>query len=274
MVSLNLRMQPLFSVSSSRTDYSHRSNAAQTSPRAGSRPVPLWTKPEWESLVNTSHALGVKVAVHVNTSEAALAALEAGVNTVEHGQHFNEEVFAKLVETRAVWTPTLSAYYSLDPDGPKWTAVKRAFQRALQENAKVSHNPNVGIPIACGGDTGVYAHGKNALELQLMHSLGMPAVRVLQAATFVGWRCVRSMDWDMQLGDRRLVAQIQEPMPFGDNEMPFGYINRGFAADLIATAGDLVGNDERGFADAVSAEKIVFVMKAGKVYKHEGQPVL
>ncbi|KAG8727401.1 hypothetical protein FRC11_013304 [Ceratobasidium sp. 423] len=256
-----------------RLAYPHRANAAQTAPISGNRAHSLWKKDEWDALVTTAHMAGVKVAVHVNTPEAALAAINAGVNSLEHGYGYTEEVFARLRGGRIVWNPTLSIY-NLELDSPKWKSLREAFQLALKENAKVSHNPMTGIPIAVGGDTGPFPHGENAGEMKLMHSLGMPAVRVLQAATLVGWRCVRSMDWDTQWGEQRLSTQMKEAAPMGDNEVPFGYLARGFAADIIATSGDLVGNDERGFDDAVSPENIVFVMKGGKVYKSGGRPVL
>ncbi|CAE6486581.1 unnamed protein product [Rhizoctonia solani] len=232
-----------------------------------------WVKDEWDALVTTAHTAGVKVACHANTPEAALAAINAGVNSLEHGYGYTEEVFTKLRGGRIVWNPTLSVF-NLEPESPKWASLQAAFQFALKENAKVSHNPMTGIPIAVGGDTGPFAHGTNAGEMKLMHSLGMPAVRVLQSATLVGWRCVRSMDWDTQWGEQRLSTQMKEASPMGDNEVPFGYLARGFAADIIATSGDLLGDGEQGFDDAVSPEKIVFVMKGGQVYKSDGRPVL
>lgn len=59
--------------------------------------------------------------------------------------------------------------------------------------------------------------------------------------------------------------------PMGDNEIGFGC----FAADIIASSRNLIGNNgEKGFADAVAADKIVFVMKAGKIYKKDGKPVV
>ncbi|KAF8605908.1 hypothetical protein BDV93DRAFT_543103 [Ceratobasidium sp. AG-I] len=246
-------------------DYSHRSRASQTSPRAGPKYVPLWTQPEWQSLVSTAHSLGVKVAVHATTAQGALAALAAGANSIEHGHEINEDVLAQLRERRAVWTPTLSVYHTLDPGGPKWEKLKLVFQSVLKENEKAVDYLKEGVMIACGGDTGTFAHGKNALELQLMHSLGMPAHRVLQAATFIGWRCVRGMEWDGPEGLELVKAQRDNAEPMGDNEMRFGYIERGSAADIIATSGDLVGNGEKGFADAVGADKIVFVMKLAMV---------
>ncbi|QRW17014.1 amidohydrolase family protein [Rhizoctonia solani] len=62
------------------------------------------------------------------------------------------------------------------------------------------------------------------------------------------------MDWDTQWGEQRLSTQMKEAAPMGDNEVPFGYLAR--------------------FDDAVSSENIVFVMKAGKVYKTGGKPVV
>lgn len=165
-------------------------------------------------------------------------------------------------------------YHTLDPGGPEWEKLKQVFQTALRENSQSHNDLSDAILMACGGDTGVFAHGKNALELQLMHSLGMSARRVLQAATFVGWRCVRGVEWEGSEGVKRLTDQRNDPVPMGDNEIGIGYLGRGFAADIIATSGDLVGNGEKGFADAVSADKIVFVMKAGKVYKKDGKTLV
>jgi imidazolonepropionase-like amidohydrolase len=142
----------------------------------------------------------------------------------------------------------------------------------MKENAKVSHNPDEGIQFACGSDIGTFPHGENARELRLMHSLGMPEHRVLQSATLGGWRCVRGMEWEGKEGEERLVAQMHNPVAMGDNEVPFGRLERGFAADIIASSGRFPAGEN--FDKAVSAESIVFVMKAGKVYKEGGRPVV
>ncbi|EGO31269.1 hypothetical protein SERLADRAFT_456159 [Serpula lacrymans var. lacrymans S7.9] len=127
--------------------------------------------------------------------------------------------------------------------------------------------------IACGGDTGVFAHGENALELVLMNRLGADWRKVLKWATLGGWECIRSMKWEGRKGEARFakVRDLREdPRIVGDNEVPFGAVARGFIGDIIATS----GNFESDFESAVSADNIQFVMKGGKVYKRDGRPLL
>ncbi|KAG9081859.1 hypothetical protein FRC07_014397, partial [Ceratobasidium sp. 392] len=166
-------------------DHWHRVNVAQISPRAADKTTPLWTTPEWTSLVDTAHSIGVKVAVHADTPAAALAALAAGVDTLEHGSEYDDQVIAEIRAKRITWSPTLSVFEDVFKD--QWDPIQRVFKSALEENAKVSHNPDEGIRFACGSDIGAFPHGENARELKFMHSLGMPANRVLQAATLGGW---------------------------------------------------------------------------------------
>ncbi|KAG8684285.1 hypothetical protein FRC09_015489 [Ceratobasidium sp. 395] len=252
-------------------DYRHRVNTSQTSPRTGAKSTPLWTTAEWSSLVNTAHSIGVKVAVHADTPAAALAALSAGVDTLEHGWEYDDQVLSATRDRRAIWSPTLSVFEEY-AKGPRWESLQRAYKNAMDQNAKVSHDPEEGIRFACGSDIGAFPHGENARELRLMHNLGMPANRVLQAATLGGWKCVRSMEWEGKQGEERLAAQMKEPEPMGDNEVPFGQLARGFAADIIASSGRFGEGDE--FDKSVGAENIMFVMKAGKVYKEKGHPVI
>ncbi|KAG9125888.1 hypothetical protein FRC07_005746 [Ceratobasidium sp. 392] len=252
-------------------DYRHRASTVQTSPRSAALSTPLWTAPEWTSMVNTAHSIGVKVAVHADTPAAALAALAAGVDTLEHGWQYNDQVLSEIRAKRAIWSPTLSVFEDY-AKGPKWNSLQDAFKNAMEQNAKVSHDPDEGIRLACGSDIGAFPHGENARELRLMRSLGMPANRVLQAATLGGWRCVRSMEWEGRAGEERLAAQVKEPEAMGDNEVPFGQLARGFAADIIASSGRFAEGDD--FNKFVGAESIVFVMKAGKVYKKNGHSVI
>ncbi|KAG8750321.1 hypothetical protein FRC12_012939 [Ceratobasidium sp. 428] len=65
---------------------------------------------------------------------------------------------------------------------------------------------------------------------------------------------------------------MKEPEPMGDNEVPFGQLARGFAADIIASSGRFGEGGE--FDKSVGAENIMFVMKGGKVYKENGHSVI
>ncbi|KAG9125887.1 hypothetical protein FRC07_005745 [Ceratobasidium sp. 392] len=251
-------------------DHWHRVNVAQTSPRAADKTTPLWTTSEWTSLVDTAHSIGVKVAVHSDTPAAALAALAAGVDSLEHGSEYDDQVISEIRAKRVTWSPTLSVFEDVFRD--QWDPIQRVFKSALKENAKVLHDPDEGIRFACGSDIGAFAHGENARELKLMHSLGMPANCVLQAATLGGWRCVRGMEWEGKAGEERLIAQMKKPEAMGDNEVPFGQLARGFAADIIASSGRF--GEDGDFGEAVGAKSIVFVMKAGKVCKKNGHSVI
>lgn len=158
--------------------------------------------------------------------------------------------------------------------------------------------------IACGGDTGVFSHGKNALELVLMRNLGASWERVLGWATLGGWRCVRGMEWEgedgimrvrclekhtqsllgrsgstLGLGDLRLDGdgeddeEEEDDDELGlDRDVPFGVIRGGWAADLVAVEGPLDGSPS-DFEIALT-EGVRFVMKAGFVYKIGGVEVV
>ena len=99
-----------------------------------------------------------------------------------------------------------------------------------------------------------------------MHKLGMTWDEAIRAATWVAWRSIRNMYWDNKEGqdelERYRTGRWQDER-LGDNEVAVGCLFPGFAADIIATDGDLA-ND---FAKAVSPESISFVMKGGVVYK-------
>jgi imidazolonepropionase-like amidohydrolase len=149
-------------------------------------------------------------------------------------------------------------------DGGAWGAAKRVFEKAVADGMD---------KIACGGDTGVFSHGDNALEMKLMVKLGADWRRVLKWGTVGGWECIRSMRWEGDRGKERLdkVDLLREDARVvGDNEVPFGGVWKGFAADIIATSGDL----ERDFDLAVSADSIKFVMKGGRIFKRDGLELL
>jgi len=105
-----------------------------------------------------------------------------------------------------------------------------------------------------------------------MVRLGANVKDVLQWGTLHGWECVRGLDWEGDSGAVRIsnIPSLKEDMRVtGDNDVPFGVLAKGFAADIIATGYD----PEKDFEKAVDATGISFVMKAGKVYKMDGKEV-
>lgn len=223
---------------------------------------------ELRALITTAHRHGVKVAAHTTNWDTIKELLSLNVDSIEHahdmaaGEHVTAaDLMEEFENLKVKYVPTLAVYYTMSQgQGGTWADAAKTFKTALESGLE---------NIACGGDTGAFAHGTNALELSLMVRLGADWRKVLRWATLGGWECIRSRMWEGKEGEARLanVGDLKEdPRIVGDNEVPFGAIRRGFIADLIATPGDFATD----FDGAVSAESIHFVMKGGRVYKRDG----
>ena len=165
-----------------------------------------------KAAVAAAHDAGRPVAVHASTAEGMRRAIEAGVDTIEHGYGGTPAVFAAMAAKRIALCPTLAAadasaryrgWNGVEPAPAAVRLSREAFRMAL----------SAGVPICMGGDVGVYAHGTNAREMALMAAAGMTPAQVLIAATSGNAR------W-MGLSDR------------------LGAIRPGLLADLVAVAGD------------------------------------
>lgn len=244
-------------------DYPVRSRMKDVSSRIASTAIPTFHADELEEIISTANALGVKTAIHLSEDITALLLRDTQVvpHSVEHGTNLSEEGLLVLRNRNIYWVPTLAAYYTLDSQ--RWERAKSLFQRALIIE---------GLKIACGGDTGVFPHGENALEMKLMVRVGADWKSVLQWATLCGWECVRGAQWDGQKGQERInrIPQLEEDARItGENDVPFGAIKEGFAADIIATDFKF----EEDFEKAVDSCSISFVMKGGRVFKRGGKEV-
>lgn len=254
---------------------------ADADPITAAQSYPTFTEDELNAMISEAHRLGVKVAAHASRSLSwtTLNGLNHRVSTIEHAYEIGE-LFEKassgsrLLEDlplrsvgNVTWVPTLATYYTLGQTSGIWEKAAKSFQTVLSKASPED------LSIACGGDTGVFAHGDNALEMKIMVRLGADWRMVLKWATLGGWECIRSMRWEGEEGLERLgrVEELGEDARIvGDNEVPFGAIKKGFAADIIATNGDL----ENDFESAVDKTNISFVMKGGKVYKLDGKELV
>jgi imidazolonepropionase-like amidohydrolase len=197
--------------------------------------VPTFSQEEMNLIVSTAKSIGRPVAVHASTPEGMRRAVLAGAETIEHGDGGTPEVFQLMKEKGVALCPTLAAGHATsqysgwrpgtDPEPQGIQRKRQSFKAAL----------DAGVTIASGSDVGVFTHGDEARELELMVAYGMPALDVLKSATSVD---ARVMHMENQIGK---VAQ-------------------GLQADLLAVDGDPT-------KDMSVLRKVKLVMKAGAVVK-------
>jgi imidazolonepropionase-like amidohydrolase len=199
--------------------------------------TPQLTLDEMTALVDEAHRLRKKVACHCHGDAAARDAILAGVDSIEHGSFLTVETLQLMKERGTYLVPTLMAPDSLMPYldrmPPEVAAKARAANAALHQT--FAEAVKLGVKIGFGTDSGVSPHGKNAREFALMVKGGMTPIAALKAAT--------SADAEL-LGLSKKLGTI-EPEKL---------------ADLVAVPGDVT-------KDIAATERVVFVMKDGKIVK-------
>ncbi|KAI0116458.1 hypothetical protein GGR51DRAFT_318000 [Nemania sp. FL0031] len=199
----------------------------------------LFTQEEMDAMVAEAKMSRAPIAAHAESPEAVIMAATAGVTSIEHGGIPSDEALDAMKEHSTIFVPTLSVYDQELRRGSDYSeSGKREFQQLLAYT-KAAYEK--GIKLACGGDTGAFAHGENVRELEFMLDAGIPLLDVLQAATLHGWEACGA-----DLCGRR-----------------FGSVEEGYAADIVALDGDL-------FQDLGTLRRVSFVMKDGRVYKNTG----
>src|SRR5881409_2553521 len=199
--------------------------------------TPQLTPAEMAALVDESHRLRQKVAVHCHGDQAAHDAIEAGVDSIEHGSFMKPETLTMMKRKGTFLTPTLMA--------TEWIMSKLAnYPAALQAKAEAAaaarsemfrNAVKMGVRISFGTDAAVYPHGQNAKEFKLMVDLGMAPIDALKSAT---------------ANDADLLGITQK----------VGTLEKGKLADVIAMPGDPT-------TDITVTERVSFVMKEGKIIR-------
>lgn len=194
---------------------------------------PTFTLDEIRRIVEVAQSSGRPVVAHASTPEGMRRAIEGGVETIEHGDGGTAETWKLMVDKRVGFCPTLAAgdatsQYAgwkkgVTPEPARITAKRASFKAALA----------AGVTICFGGDVGVYAHGDNVRELELMVEYGMNALDAVRSATAINARLFHL--------DQRV-----------------GSIKPGLLADLIAVEGDPT-------RDIRVLRKVQLVMKDGRV---------
>jgi imidazolonepropionase-like amidohydrolase len=175
---------------------------------------PAFDRDEMRALVDEAHAQGRKVMCHALGGPGLRLALEAGVDSIEHGCYLDEdpELIPMMAERGIVLTPTLLVYeYHSESKAPH----VRERSRALREHHRQSIRRALaaGVRVVAGTDAGGHGHPPNARELPLLVAADLTPMQAIQAAT--GWaaECVGL-------------------------ERDIGTVEKGKRADLIAVAGD------------------------------------
>jgi imidazolonepropionase-like amidohydrolase len=190
---------------------------------------------ELRSVVETARSSGRVVVAHASTAEGMRRATLAGVSTIEHGDDATREVLALMKERGVALCPTLGAVEAIERYRG-WNGEDPAPDRIRQKRELVRRALEVGVELCNGSDVGVFDHGDNAWELELLVAYGLEPAAALRAATAVNARL-------FGLDDRGRVAP-------------------GLLADLVAVEGDPTA--------AVSAlRRVRWVMKGGVVVTRE-----
>jgi imidazolonepropionase-like amidohydrolase len=201
---------------------------------------PQFTIEEIKAICDTAKDYGMHVAAHAHGDEGMRRAIIGGVKTIEHGTYMSNETMELMIKHEAYLVPTITAGKEVEekakikgfyPDivVPKALAVGPQIQGTFAKAYKK------GVGIAFGTDAGVFKHGNNGKEFGFMVEAGMPPMEALQAATITNAKLLQM-------------------------ENKIGQLKPGFFADIIAVNEDPTKN-------IATMEKVVFVMKDGKVYR-------
>lgn len=190
-----------------------------------------FTEEEFSVIVSEAHRLGIKVAAHATSREGIKASLNAGVDSIEHGWSFDDELIAQAKRLGVYWCPTLLV---LDPE-----SSRKPSKRAEILYKSLNKAYREGVKIALGTDAGSFSWSINqAKEFEmLVNKAGFSPMDAIKAGTSVA---------------AELLGQSDK----------IGHLAPGMLADIVAVQGDPL-------QDITALQNVMFVMKDGKIFRHD-----
>ena len=149
---------------------------------------PTFSVEELKLAVETAASSGRPVVAHATTAEGMRRAVLAGVQTIEHGDNGTSEVFQLMKEKGVAFCPTLTADEAMSEYNGWKKGSTPEPARIKDKRESFKHALKMGVTICAGSDVGVFAHGQNARELELMVDFGMTPLDVLKSATAINAR--------------------------------------------------------------------------------------
>ncbi|MGE2732970.1 amidohydrolase family protein [Mycolicibacterium vaccae] len=192
---------------------------------------------ELRVIVDEAHRRGLRVAAHTHGAEAVKHAVDCGIDCIEHGFLMDDEAIQMMVDNDRflVSTRRLAEYMDVSKAPPELQAKAAEMFPKARTSIKAAYE--AGVKIAVGTDAPAIPHGKNADELVTLVDWGMPPAAVLRAATVVAADLINRSD-------------------------SLGRLAEGYLADIIAVPGNPI-------EDIGVTRNVNFVMKGGKVFRHE-----
>ena len=197
---------------------------------------PNWTREEIGAVVNEAHAKGHKVAAHATSDTGLKLAVEAGVDSIEHGTSIRPEMAQQMAKKGIYFCPTLTVgAYVAEPRAregrPIWLEMPKVVAKSIQNSRKA------GVKIVFGTDAGGFPWTEINQAQEFRHEvrLGMTPLEAIRSGTTVA---AEMLGWQGKVG----------------------VIAPGAFADVIAVSGDPL-------KDVTVLEKVDFVMKGGEVVR-------